>query len=238
MSQAGPPPGWYPDPSDQARREREWDGEAWTPRTRQLPGLKDDLPAAIPNAAESRPGSDAPLANRVTGKDGLRPDIQRAWDTVKIKLGNKRDVKKLVEYLHDGEVVEEMVGGRNGGNSGLLVATNRRALFVAEGVINHSFEDFPYDRITSITSSRSLTTAKITILAGGAARVIDQVEKASAQRVSDHIRAGVEAAGRRHHPAPASTAPPADAGAPPPRHRTTTLWTGCKSWAHCGIRGS
>jgi Bacterial PH domain/Short C-terminal domain len=144
-----------------------------------------------------RDGTDA-VSEISAGDDGLRPDIQRAWDALpgRLRLGKKRDVKKLVEHLHDGEVVEEMAGGLNGGNQGLLVATNRRALFISEGVIKHSFEDFPYDRITSITSSRGMALAKITVMAAGASRVIEQMDPASAQRVADHIRAAVERAGR------------------------------------------
>lgn len=39
----------------------------------------------------------------------------------------------------------------------------RRPSFVSGGVINHSFDDSPYDRITSITSSRGLMHGKVVI---------------------------------------------------------------------------
>lgn len=54
---------------------------------------------------------------------------------------------------------------RDGGRGGRMVACcyRCRALFVAEGVINHSFEDFPYDRITTVTLSRGLAFGKIVI---------------------------------------------------------------------------
>lgn len=74
--------------------------------------------------------------------DEMRPDIAAAWANVSSKVGKKRDIKKLPDYLNGGETVLAMAGGIVASNNGLLVATDRRALFVSEGVIKHSFEDF------------------------------------------------------------------------------------------------
>jgi hypothetical protein len=143
--------------------------------------------------------------------DEMRPDIAEAWARVKSKIGKKRDVKKLPEYLHGSETVLAMTGGMTGGNNGLLVATDRRALFVSEGVVHHSFEDFPYDRITTVTSSRGMTFGKIVISTAGAARVVEQVAKGEAEAVAAVIRDRVEAVTRERHQAPAaSTAQPGE----------------------------
>jgi membrane protein YdbS with pleckstrin-like domain len=85
-----------------------------------------------------------------------------------------------------------MTGGLVASKHGLLVATDRRALFVAEGVINHSFEDFPYDRITTVTSSRGPLFGRIVIHTTGAARVVEQVAKGEAEAVAAVIRERVE----------------------------------------------
>jgi hypothetical protein len=144
--------------------------------------------------------------------DEMRPDIAAAWDRVTSKLGKKRDVKKLPEYLNGGETVLAMTGGFTGGNNGLLVATDRRALFVSEGVVHHSFEDFPYDRITTVTSSRGMTFGKIVINTAGAARVIEKLSKGEAEAVAAVIRERVEAVTRERHQAPmASPAGPGEA---------------------------
>lgn len=126
----------------------------------------------------------------------MRPDIATAWAKVTNKGGRRRDIKKLPEYLNGGEVVVGMAGGLTGGNRGLLVATNRRALFVSEGVINHSFEDFLYDRITTVTTTRSLLAAKILIHTGGVTRVVEIISKSEAETVAAIIRERIEATTR------------------------------------------
>jgi Bacterial PH domain len=84
----------------------------------------------------------------------MRPDIAAAWARVRSTTGTKRDVRRLPEYLNGSETVLAMTSGKVGTNLGLLVATDRRVLFVSEGVINRTFEDFPYDRINTVMSSR------------------------------------------------------------------------------------
>jgi len=91
------------------------------------------------------------------------------------------------------------------------VATDRRALFVSEGVVNHSFEDFPYDRITTVTSSRGLMMGKIVVHTAGATRVVEQVNKGEAEAVAAVIRERVEATTRERSapsPGPPATGQP------------------------------
>lgn len=54
----------------------------------------------------------------------MRPDIADAWANVMNKTGRKRDVRKLPEYLNDGETVLTMTGGAVSSKAGLLVATD------------------------------------------------------------------------------------------------------------------
>lgn len=150
-------------------------------------------------------------SSRTMADDELRPDIAAAWNHVKNKTGKKRDVRKILEYLNQGETVLAMTGGTVDARSGLLIATNRRALFVSEGVINHSFEDFPYDRITTVTNTKGLALGKILIQASGAARTVTNVAKAEAEAVAEVIRERVESVTRERYTAPAS---PSVASAP------------------------
>ena len=78
----------------------------------------------------------------------MRSDIAAAWSKVSNKVGKKRDVKKLPEYLNGGEVVLAMTGGRVAGNNGLLVATDRRALFVADGSCQPLWDRFFMDSLS------------------------------------------------------------------------------------------
>lgn len=166
----------------------------------------------------------------------MRADIAAAWGNLSNKVGKKRDIRKLPEYLNGGETVLTMTGGLVAGKNGLLVATDRRALFIAEGIMNHSFEDFPYDRITTVTSSRGLVFGKIVISTAGASRVVDQVDKGEAEAVAAVLRERVEAttreryapptrpqhyppppgAGPQHHYGPPSTGAPSHQAAPTP----------------------
>lgn len=150
--------------------------------------------------------------------EDMRADIAAAWGNLSNKVGKKRDVRKLPEYLNGAEVVLTMTGGLVAGKNGLLVATDRRALFVAEGVMNHSFEDFPYDRITTVTSSRGLVFGKIVIGTAGASRVVDQVEKGEAEAVAAVLRERVEATTRERYAPPAP--PPYQQHYAPPGHAT------------------
>ena len=43
--------------------------------------------------------------------DEMRPDIAAAWTNVSSKVGKKRDIKKLPDYLNGGETVLAMAGG-------------------------------------------------------------------------------------------------------------------------------
>ena len=174
-------------------------------------GNGDGLVDTLPRQGEVQ--RDADVAGPPNRDDEMRSDIAAAWALVTNKTGRKRDVKKLPEYLNGGETVLAMTGGNTGGNAGLLVATNRRALFVSEGVFNHSFEDFPYDRINTVSSTRGLVFGTILINTAGAARAVEQVAKGEAEKVAAILRERVEAVTRERHQQPAAVTP---SQSPPP----------------------
>lgn len=151
--------------------------------------------------------------------DTMRPDVEAAWTKITNKSGKKRDIRKLGEYLGDDEKVLTMGGGSTGGHSGLLVATTRRVMFVAEGVMNHSFEDFPYDRVTSIRTNRGMMLAKIVIHSAGTPRVIENMNKGEAEALSAVVRERIEAHTRT------ATNPVQDGPATPPPPPAASLAT-------------
>jgi hypothetical protein len=78
--------------------------------------------------------------------ESLRPDIQAAKNKMQTRLGAGREMKRLTTYLWEGESVHLMAAGRYGGGTGLVVLTDRRLLFVMDGVMRQTIEDFPWTR--------------------------------------------------------------------------------------------
>jgi hypothetical protein len=138
------PAGWYPDSTDETLL-RYRDGSAWTEHTE---AARPGVPVQQPGAEEAAPDA----AEEEIDTKGLRPDIAAAvkgW-----KYGGKREIKKLVEHLQEGETVDVIATGFYGGGKGIVVLTDRRLMFVKEGIMSKSSEDFPFSR-----SPRSTGTA-------------------------------------------------------------------------------
>src|SRR6476619_2156053 len=99
-------------------------------------------------------------------KDDLRPDIEAARARMHTKVGSGKETKRLVEHLWEDEHVERMTQGTYGRGTGLLVQTDRRLLFLKEGMTKQT-EDFPLDKISSVQWSSGLVQGTITIFASG-----------------------------------------------------------------------
>lgn len=99
-------------------------------------------------------------------KDELRPDIAAARNQMRMKTGAGKEIKRLDSHLWEGERVERMAKGIYGG-IGLLVLTDRRLLFLFEGMMRKKSEDFPLDKISSVQWSSGFATGTLTIFASG-----------------------------------------------------------------------
>jgi hypothetical protein len=120
----------------------------------------------------------------------------------------RKEVKELPNVLGPGERVEQLTPGFYNGGLGLLVATNRRLIFIDKGMLyGLRVEDFHYERINSIQYKTGLLLGEITIFASGNRAEISQVEKSMVRQFGDYVRA------RLDRPAPAPPAVPAPAGA-------------------------
>lgn len=133
-------------------------------------------------------------------KDDLRPDIETARARMHTKLGSGKETKRLVEHLWEDEHVERMTSGSYGRGIGLLVLTDRRLLFLKEGMTKQT-EDFPLEKISSVQWSSGLTTGTVTIFASGNKAEIKSVNKHEGKEMTDHVRQRLSA------PKPASAAP-------------------------------
>ncbi|MFJ6020594.1 PH domain-containing protein [Nocardiopsis alba] len=133
----------------------------------------------------------------------LRSDIQAARDRMSHRLGSNREIRKLVEYLREGETVTHLLGGVYGPGTGLVVLTDRRLMFLKDGWTSQVTEDFPFEKISSVQWSAGMLLGKITIFASGNKAVIDQVQKPDGKAMVDAIN-GIISRGPAHAPAPAA----------------------------------
>lgn len=152
--------------------------------------------------------------------DTLRPDIQAAKDKMKFRLGAGREVKRLTNHLWEGEFVHLMAAGRYGAGQGVVVLTDRRLLFVMDGIARQTTEDFPLEKISSVQWNSGMMWGTLTIFASGNKADIEQVDKKDGKQIVDAIRARLAAPPRPSYPAQPAVAqyaqqPPANTVPPP-----------------------
>ncbi|MES9606828.1 PH domain-containing protein [Actinomadura sp. NPDC000929] len=140
----------------------------------------------------------------------LRPDVQAAADRMEQRIGAKREIRKLTDYLWEGETVRHMVSGSYGNGMGLVVLTDRRLLFVRDGWTSKTTEDFPLDKISSVQWSSGPMSGKLTVFSSGNKAEIINVQKRGGKTIADTIRERL-ASGPSHPAAP----PPAPVRRPP-----------------------
>jgi hypothetical protein len=124
------------------------------------------------------------------------PSFEDIQDQVKSIEGfsqwlSRKEVKELPKILFDDERIEQIAQGIYNKNIGLLVATNKRIIFIDKSIFGLKIEDFPLDKITSIREELGMLTGKITIFSSGNKAVIKSVEKTQARAFTAWIRAKI-----------------------------------------------
>lgn len=108
------------------------------------------------------------------------------------KLLGRKEIKELPNILWEDEIVEKMVQGQYNTGIGILVATNKRLLFVDKGLIyGLHVEDFPYDKITSIQYKTGLLYGEIKIFASGNKADIGGIIKKQTRDFAEYVRARI-----------------------------------------------
>ncbi len=120
--------------------------------------------------------------------DELRPDIEAAMSKMSYKMGSKRETKKLPEHLWEGERVDMITGGAYGPGTGIVVLTDRRLLFLKDGRLSKTSEDFPLSKISSVQCSTGMMLGKITVFASGNKAEISNVQKLDGKAITDAVR--------------------------------------------------
>lgn len=105
-----------------------------------------------------------------------------------------KEIKELPKILWEDERVEQIIQGMYNNGSGVLVATNKRLVFLDKGLLfGLKVEDFPYDKITSIQYETGMLMGEITIYASGNKAEIKHLDKARTRVFSEFVRARITA---------------------------------------------
>jgi hypothetical protein len=105
------------------------------------------------------------------------------------KYLEKKEIKELPNILLDNENVENLINGTYNDSNGILVATNKRLIFINKGFLHGlNVTDFPYDIVSSIQYTTGLLFGKLTIFASGNKVVIENVDKQRVQIFSDFVK--------------------------------------------------
>ncbi len=129
------------------------------------------------------------------------------------RMGVKKELKKLPTLLGDNEQVLQLDTGTYGGGNGLVVATDRRVLFLLEGLTRSRVEDFPFDEIAAVRSEMGMVTGtcRLTISTYDDQAEITNMSKSVVDEITEYVRsrAGGDQVPDQAQaaPAPASTAP-------------------------------
>ena len=106
----------------------------------------------------------------------------------------RKEIKELPNVLWDDEKIENIVQGTYSNGNGILVATNKRLIFVNKGLLfGLKVEDFPYEKITTIQYETGLIFGKLTIFTSGNKAIIDNVIKTKVRVFGDWVRARISA---------------------------------------------
>ncbi|WP_290846436.1 PH domain-containing protein [Flavobacterium sp.] len=105
---------------------------------------------------------------------------------------NKREIGELPEILTSDEVIEKLESGYldegKGSGHGLLIATNQRLIFIDKSMLSFGIkmEDFPYDRISSVSVETGFMKGILKIICSGNTAKINMI--VGAKDFSEFIR--------------------------------------------------
>ena len=137
--------------------------------------------------AQARPNLD--YSETLKGHPGLGP------------FGVRRELKQISATLAPSEGLLDIIQGAYASQTGVLLATDRRMIFLAKGWVTLKVEDFPLEKISSVQYETGLLTGTITIFASGNKAQITHTVKA-------HTKAFAEGVRNRLLAAPAPAPPP------------------------------
>jgi hypothetical protein len=128
---------------------------------RRVYGLSTDFSRRVPASTIHTDGGR--FGYRVASHQGgpaMAETEQTLEELAKDKLSMgfmvRREMKKLPELLAVDEDAVNLARGEYDGKEGLIVVTDRRIMFVEQGMIRHNFEDFPYEKVNNVKTESGM----------------------------------------------------------------------------------
>ena len=132
----------------------------------------------------------AKLSSAQKKTDIIQNQLQKIGLTKSSALLGLKEIAELPAIIAAGEEIFGLVQGIYNGGQGILVATDRRLLFVDKGLLyGLKVEDFGLDKVTSIQIETGLFFADIKIMASGNIAKITTVEKTDGRIFCEKVRA-------------------------------------------------
>jgi hypothetical protein len=124
------------------------------------------------------------------------PSFEEIQEQIKNKEGvhkylNKREFKELPNILWEDEIIERVISGTYQSGTGLLLATNKRLIFIDKGLVKLRVEDFPFDKISSIQYATGIVLGKITVFTSGNRAEISNLTKSETRPFAEYARARI-----------------------------------------------
>lgn len=96
-------------------------------------------------------------------------DIKLAKKGNAFLIGSNREIRRLPEYLHQNERVQCIVTGTpdGGRGRGIVVATNERILFIKDGWVFRTNQDYPYETLSTVEFRTGIFFGKLTVFGKG-----------------------------------------------------------------------
>lgn len=124
-------------------------------------------------------------------------------------VGVKKEIRTLPDLLRETETAVNLAVGNYGGKTGLVAVTDQRVLFLQASMVGSQQEDFEFDRITSVESSKGMTSGNLKIHSAGNVAELKAIQpRERAQEIGEYVRSHL---GRPAQQAAPTAAPdPAD----------------------------
>jgi len=103
----------------------------------------------------------------------------------------KGETKELPNILLGDEKVKIIIRGNHGICVGILVATNKRLIFVSKNLGDLTVEDFSYDKISSVQYQTGLVSRQIAIFCTGSKAYIKGVDENPARNFCEYVSARI-----------------------------------------------
>lgn len=107
------------------------------------------------------------------------------------KVLTRKEIRELPSILWEDELPEAIITGLYHNHNGILMATNKRAIFIDKGLFSLRVEDFAYDKISSIEYRTGMMMGEVDIYASGNKAEIKSVPNNQVRPSAEHLRARI-----------------------------------------------